>query len=190
ARRILNLPEDKHLILFGALRATQDKRKGFHLLCSALKQLSNTEWQDKIEVVVFGSSAPAEPIDIGFKTHYLGHLQDDVTLVMAYSAASVMIVPSLQEAFGQTASEAMACGTPVVSFDQTGVSDVVDHQLNGYLARPFEVNDLVHGIAWVLEDCERYGRLCRQSRTKVEQEFSFSQQADRYLRLYTSLLNK
>lgn len=190
ARRALNLPQDKHLILFGALRATQDKRKGFHLLCPALKQLSETEWQDKIELVIFGSSAPSEPIDLGFKTHYLGHLHDDIALALVYSAASVMVVPSLQEAFGQTASEAIACGTPVVAFDQTGVADIVDHQQNGYLARPFEIDDLAHGIAWVLEDSERYARLCQQARTKAEQEFALTRQSEDYCRLYTKILSR
>lgn len=43
ARNILNLPQDRQLILFGAMNSTSNKRKGFPLLMQALKQLSNYE---------------------------------------------------------------------------------------------------------------------------------------------------
>ena len=55
ARDILRLPQDKQLLLFGALGATSDKRKGFHLLQPALHDLSQGIWQNKLEVLVFGA---------------------------------------------------------------------------------------------------------------------------------------
>ena len=61
------------------------------------------------------------------------------------------MVPSRQEAFGQTASEAQACGTPVVAFNIGGLPDIVEHQRTGYLAEPFETEDLATGIRWVLD---------------------------------------
>ena len=131
--------------------------------------------------MIFGASRTAQPIDVGFKSHYLGHLHDDIALTLAYSAADVMIVPSIQESFGQTASEALACGTPVVAFNATGLMDIVDHQHNGYLAQPYESVDFAHGIAWVLEDRERHAELCRQARRKAEHQFALASQARRYL---------
>ncbi|MGB5709350.1 MAG: glycosyltransferase family 4 protein, partial [Waterburya sp.] len=134
AREQFNLPQDKQLVLFGAINATGDVRKGFHLLQTALKSLSQTEWQNQIELVIFGSDRPENPIDLGFPSHYLGFIQDDLLLRLVYSAADVMIAPSTEEAFGQTASESIACGTPVVVFAQTGLADIIDHQQNGYIA--------------------------------------------------------
>jgi len=185
ARQALNLPEDKRIVLFGALSATSDHRKGFHLLVPALKRLSQqTQWQDTIELAVFGSSAPATPVDLGFKAHYLGSFQDDLSLALIYSAADVMVVPSLYESFGQTTSEALACGTPVVAFDATGPKDVVDHQLNGYLARPYDVDDLAHGIDWILAEPERHRQLSLQARDKAEHAFPLRRQAQAYLELF------
>lgn len=46
----------------------------------------------------------------------MGYIRDHQILQALYSAADVMVVPSLEEAFGQTVTEAMACATPVVSF--------------------------------------------------------------------------
>ncbi|HEY9706927.1 MAG TPA: glycosyltransferase family 4 protein [Oculatellaceae cyanobacterium] len=188
ARELLNLPQDKQLVLFGALSATKDRRKGFHLLLPALQNLSKSGWRDRIELVVFGSDEPKNPIDLGFKAHYLGSLSDDLSLAQVYSAADVMIAPSIQESFGQTGSESLACGTPVIAFDGTGLKDIVDHQQNGYLVRPFEIEDLAQGIAWVLGDKERHHKLCIQAREKAEREFSLEVQARRYLSLYSELL--
>lgn len=190
ARELLNLPQDKQLILFGAISATSNQRKGFHLLVPALKILKQAGWQEQIELVVFGSSKPEQPADLGFSSHYLGHVHDDISLALIYSAADVMIVPSIQEAFGQTASEALSCGTPVVAFNATGLKDIVDHQQNGYLANPFEIEDLAKGIVWVLEDQERYQKLRFHAREKSLREFSLQVQADRYLSLYKEILEK
>ncbi|NJR50270.1 MAG: glycosyltransferase [Leptolyngbyaceae cyanobacterium CSU_1_3] len=184
ARELLNLPQNKHLVLFGAPGAVTDKRKGFQLLLPALQNLSQAGWGDRLEVVVFGASQSESSARLSFKAHYLGKLSDDITLALAYSAADVMVVPSLQESFGQTASESLACGTPVVAFNATGLRDIVDHQQNGYLAKPFEVDDLAQGIAWVLGDDDRRQVLSQSAREKAVRSFSVALQADRYQSLF------
>ncbi len=189
ARNLLNLPQDKQLILFGASSgAMNDLRKGFHLLYPALQNLSKSGWQDRVELVVFGAAPPDNPIDLGFNVHYLGRLHDDITLALGYSAADVNIVPSMQEAYGQTASESIACGTPVVAFDVTGLKDIITHQQDGYLAKPFAVDDLARGIAWVLEDRDRHQKLSDRARAKAEREFASKVQASRYESLFAELI--
>ncbi|WP_103668733.1 glycosyltransferase family 4 protein [Pseudanabaena sp. BC1403] len=189
ARDILHLSQHKLIVLFGAIQATNDLRKGFQLLKIALQHLRQFGYQDKIELAIFGASQPDPPVDLGFRTHYLGQLHDDITLQIIYSAANVMIVPSLQEAFGQTASESLACGTPVVAFDGNGLSDIINHQQNGYLAKPLDTYDLAKGINWVLEDSDRLQRLSYRAREKAEQEFSQELQAKRYLSLFEEIMS-
>jgi len=190
ARNILNLPQDKKLILFGAVQATSDKRKGFHLLQAALQELRKSGWKDKLELVVFGTSNQKDVVDLGFKANLLGYIHDDPYLALIYSAVDVMLVPSIQECFGQTASESLACGVPVVAFNATGLKDIVDHQQNGYLAKPYEVYDLATGIVWVLENDERSQKLSYSARQKAEQEFTIELQTQRYYNLYTNILAK
>jgi glycosyltransferase involved in cell wall biosynthesis len=189
ARDVLNWPQDKQIVLFAALYPTSDRRKGFHLLQPALQSLSKAGWQEKLELMVFGSSQPENPIDVGLKSYYVSGLHDDISLAMMYSAADVMVVPSIQESFGQTASESLACGTPVVAFNATGLQDIVDHQQNGYLAQPYQIEDLARGIVWVLENKERHQKLCDRARKKAEQKFSVEMQARRYESLYRTLIS-
>ncbi|AEH61485.1 glycosyl transferase group 1 [Methanosalsum zhilinae DSM 4017] len=188
ARNILGFPEDKKLILFGAMYSTSDPNKGFHLLQSALQNLSKNGWTQEIELIIFGASEPANPPNLYFESHYLGHLHDDVSLSILYSAADVMIVPSIQEAFGQTALEAMACGTPVVAFGATGLLDIVDHKITGYLAKPYDPIDLARGIEWILEDDKRWEKLSIKSQEKITQEFDIEIIAQKYVELYQEIL--
>lgn len=189
ARCLFNLPDNKQIILFGAINATSDRRKGYHLLIEAVKQLATTGWSETCELVVFGSSKLNDLPVSGIKTHYLGRLDDDSLLASLYSAADVMVVPSIQEPFGQTASESMACGTPVVCFDATGPKDIVDHKVNGYKALPFDATDLAAGIKYILNSPE-YTELSRNARNKVVREYDIKVVAQKYIQLYEGILLK
>jgi glycosyltransferase involved in cell wall biosynthesis len=188
ARQLLGLPPNRRLVLFGAVNAIQDPRKGAALLFSALKELHQAGEHHNIELVVFGDAPPAQPPDLGFPTHYLGFLHDDISLTLLYSAADVMVVPSVQEAFGQTATEACACGTPVVAFDNSGVQDVVEHQKNGYLARGLDASDLARGIAWTLADPQRHQALRQAARHKAVSDFDLDLVARRYRQVFQDAL--
>jgi glycosyltransferase involved in cell wall biosynthesis len=190
ARDLMRLPMDKKLLLFGAMNATSDPRKGFQLLQPAMQQLSQAGWGDRmhpLELVVLGANAPAQPLDLGFKIHYLGKLGDDLALAAAYSAVDAVVIPSLQDNLPNVVMEAMACGTPCIGFNLGGLPDMINHQTNGYLVRPLEVEDLAMGIQWVLGDGDRLNALSQQARFKAEQAFALGLQAQRYTQLFTEL---
>ena len=185
ARELWRLPKEKKLILFGAVGAISDPRKGFKELSEALHKL-----QDKdIELVVFGSSEPKKTQDFGFKTHYLGHLHDDISLITLYSAVDVMVVPSLQENLSNAIMESLSCSTPVVGFNIGGNGDMIEHKKTGYLAKPFDANDLKDGIEWVVNN-ENYDELCDNARDKVVREFDSKVVAKKYIELYKEVLDE
>jgi glycosyltransferase involved in cell wall biosynthesis len=189
ARELLNLPADKTLILFGAMYAGSDKNKGYPQLTEALSRLSLPK--DEVELAIFGMSAPAEGEEpLPYHAHWMGVLRDPYTLAALYSAADVMVVPSLQESFGQTASEALSCGTPVVAFDTSGLRDIVDHQKNGYLADRFEPESLAEGIRWILDDSERYNSLSTAAREKVLETFSLPIVVKQHQEIYRKQLSQ
>jgi len=187
ARAAYNLPQDKRLILFSAFNAASDKRKGSQYLLQALKKMSQLGWDSKAELVIIGASGGDLP-DVEMKTHYMGNLHDELSQVLLYSAADVLVAPSIQENLSNTVIESLACGTPVVAFDVGGMPDMIDHQENGYLARPFEVDDLADGISWVIESEHRHDSLSLQARQKVEKSYVLEAVANQYLDLYKDIL--
>jgi glycosyltransferase involved in cell wall biosynthesis len=182
ARELWNLPKNKKLILFGAMSSTTDPRKGFYELIQSLQKLQ----RDDIEFIVFGSNETIK--HLALPVHNIGYIHDDERLASLYSAADVMIVPSLQENLSNAIMESLACGTPVVAFDIGGNSDMVDHKVNGYLATPFDATDLANGIQWVL-DTKNYDELCHNSHEKVVLEFDSNQIVSNYIDLYAKVLN-
>lgn len=185
ARTRLGLSQTRKIVLFGADAAVSDPRKGYEQLVAALKLLPRND-NPGLELAVFGSVAPEQGDGLGFKSTYFGRVGDE-QLRALYSAADVMVVPSLQESFGQTASEAMACGTPVVAFGATGLLDIIDHKVNGYLAAPYRPASLAQGIAWVLST-SNYPQLCSEARKKIVETFASAVVASRYREFYLQCL--
>jgi len=190
ARALLRIPEDgRRLVVFGAISAAADRRKGFDLFGQAIARLNQSEWADRVRLATFGADPSEIKSDLGMASTHLGVLRDDLSLVLAYSAADAMVVPSREEAFGQTASEALACGAPVVCFDTSGLREIVDHGINGYRAVCYDVDDLARGIAWAVEHEPRMQLLARQAREKAQRVFSLDAQARAHERLYREILD-
>lgn len=187
-RAAYGLPQDKNLILFSAMRANLDKRKGNHLLVPALKKITEAGWREKTELVILGATTPSDSPDLGMKAHYMGQLHDEISQVLLYSAVDVTVAPSIQENLSNTVMESLSCGTPVVAFNIGGMPDMIDHQHNGYLADPFETDDLAAGIMWVLSGKARHNMLSLHSRTTVVERYALKKVADQYLSLYREIL--
>jgi glycosyltransferase involved in cell wall biosynthesis len=75
----------------------------------------------------------------------------------------------------------------VVAFNATGPRDIVDHEETGYLAIPFEVDDLARGIDWILADADRQERLSERARKVAIERFSVPTVATQYRTLYDRL---
>lgn len=186
-RDLLGLPQDKKVILFGAVAATADPRKGFDLLCEALRRVAGTPAGRDAVAVVFGAQEPAEPPDLGLPVRYLGRITDDVALAALYAAADVTVVPSRQENLANAVVESLACGTPVAAFHIGGMPDLIDHGTNGYLARAFEADDLAAGIADLLE-CDT-SVIFRSARASAEGEIDEDSVVNLYLEQMRKLIS-
>jgi glycosyltransferase involved in cell wall biosynthesis len=186
ARELLGLPADVPLIAFGSHGANAAHHKGFDLLQAALQHLRDESSLRGLELVIFGQRAPPSPPSLGFPLHYTGHLSDDLSLRVLYSAADAIVIPSRQDNLPNTGVEAHACGTPVVAFNTGGLPDIVEHQRTGYLAKAFDLMDLAAGIKWVLGEgaVEALGLKARERAVAL---FSSEVIAAKYRSLYEQM---
>ena len=99
--------------------------------------------------------------------YWLGHLHDDVTLALIYSAADVMVVPSRQDNLPQTGIEAQTCGCPVVAFNCAGLPDIADTSRQAIWLPVNDSDDLASGIKWVIENKERHATSSSAARERA-----------------------
>jgi len=185
ARTLAGLPYDRKLLLFGTAGSNDIPYKGFDLLKQALSVLKG---RVDLELVIFGQMEPENPPDFGFPVHYMGHLHDDVSMQVLYSAADAVVIPSRVDNLPNVGIEAIACGTPVVAFDVCGLPDIVKHKETGYLAKAFDLEDLAAGVLWVFEDENRYLLLSSSARNDAIERFSYPVIAKKYQTYYERVL--
>jgi glycosyltransferase involved in cell wall biosynthesis len=178
--------QTKPLVLYGAMNAATDKIKGFENLLSALRILEQQGHGDDFELIVFGATKSELSMDVNIPIHYVGYVYDSDELVSLYNLASVMVVPSLTENLSCAIMESLSCGTPVVAYNIGGNCDMIEHKVNGYLAKEKDDADLAEGILWCLEN-NGDNRLGKRGREKVLRNYAFDVVCQQYKALYESV---
>lgn len=178
ARSAFGLPHEAKTVLFVS-ESTTKHRKGFGYLSEALAGLSDIPG---IHLVSLGKGIPPVPTSIPHL--HLGSIENDRLLALAYSAADLFVIPSLQDNLPNTVLESIACGTPVVGFDIGGIPDMVRPQATGLLTPPGNTSDLRDAIRALLEDDSKRSSLSTNCLRVSVDEYSLKVQAKRYLALY------
>jgi glycosyltransferase involved in cell wall biosynthesis len=102
--------------------------------------------------------------------------------------AAVCVFPSYAEAQPLAWLEAMACGRPLVGYDQGWAREVVRPGVDGILVPEGDTEALSDAVLSLLADPERAAELGASARQRVEAEFDAGLAAERSLAWYRSLL--
>ena len=153
ARQQLRLPLGKRLLLFASHKVT-NAQKGLDYLLRAFRYLTD----QNIGLIVVGQMAESVSRELPFPVYSMGYVADEARMAAIYQAADLFVTPSLEENLPNTIMEAMACGTPCVGFRVGGIPEMIDHQLNGYLAAYRDEQDLAAGIRWTLQHRDEAGQ--------------------------------
>ena len=104
-------------------------------------------------VIVGGHSAewegehPADAIArLGAEHVLLAGWHDQSALPELLRASDVVVLPSVNESFGQVLVEGMACGLPAIAVDRGGPAEIVDDGETGWLVEPDDLADLENAI--------------------------------------------
>ena len=181
ARDFFDLPPDAKIVLFAA-DSTSTVRKGFACLAEALQGMTD------VPGLLLVSVGRGEDQLTGVPHRHLGKIKDDRVLSLAYSAADVYVIASLQESFGQTVIESMACGTPVVGFASGGIVDTVRPGMTGELAPTKDVPALRGAVRQILADPAKRAEMGANCRRIAVGEYSLEVQAAAYRSLYEALV--
>lgn len=174
------------IVGFGAVSGTANPLKGFDLLIESLTLLTkSTSKKNNIVLLTFGSDSVDKRVEaIGFKVINMGFISSPERMAEVYNLLDVMIVPSRAESFGQVAAESLACQTPVIAFNFSGVRDIITHRKSGLMAEPFSIISLTENIQYMMDlnidERNKYGIFGRK---EVVTKFGKKVVLDKYLQL-------
>jgi len=144
AKQFIGLkPEDRMVLFVGRI----EPLKGVDTLIRAMSCIRSVDAARPVHLAIIGGEPAASPREMSAEMARLQKLCDDLcmggmvvflgkrgqdTLPYYYSAAEVLVMPSLYESFGMVALEAMACGTPVIASQVGGLAYLVRDGETGY----------------------------------------------------------
>lgn len=184
---------EPYVVAFGAARI-DDPIKGLQYLTGALRLLTEQGRfrREDVRLLLFGNvKNPKVLDDIPVPYTHLGYIDDSYRMSQVYSASNITVSASLYETFGQTLTEAMACGSVPVAFGGSGQADIITHLKTGYLAERLSVQSLAEGIEWGLRTSEHGGReLRRELRRSAIRRYATGVVARQYVELYNEVRGK
>jgi glycosyltransferase involved in cell wall biosynthesis len=170
ARNPLGINPDATVFLFGAYAGANATHKGPDIFFDALRLLASEHDKNppdrKIHILLFGKYGGV-PDDLPFPLTHLGPVTDE-NLRAAYAASTVTVVPSRVESFGQIATEAHACGRPVIATRVGGLVDIVTDGDTGKLVGVDNPNEVANAMVWVTETPQRAEILGHNARQRAE----------------------
>lgn len=195
ARKAMNLPQDRHIVLGAANRIRSNRFKDWATLRQAMNILAERAPNLPSLFIALGEDAPEErvgPIEIRFVP-----FQPDSSQVARYfQAADLYLHAARSENFPTTVLEALACATPVIATAVGGIPEqirdlsdpAVGEAATGVLVPPADAEAMAHWIVTLLEDTQLRIRLGERARADAEARFSFDRMVSAYLDYYQDAL--
>lgn len=169
--------------------------KGFHLLLDAIAALPDElgpAWALPPRIVIVGDGSERDALErqaaelgLAERVHFAGYRPD------AYRAPGgfdVMVIPSLQEAFGLVCLEAMAAGCPVIASDVGGLPELVRDGETGLLVPAGDADALVEALVRLLGDRDGARRMGALARQRFLQDFHVERMVERTRDIYSEVV--
>ncbi|MBW2362121.1 MAG: glycosyltransferase family 4 protein [Deltaproteobacteria bacterium] len=177
-RPVPSVEKETDLLFVGR---TEDRKKGLGTLLEAMALLP-----EHVTLKIVDGRIPDDGLVMRFlERHPIGHrvklvrrMLEIEELVREYSSARAAVVPSFFEGFGFPASEAMACGLPVIANAAGALPEVVGSDgVAGRLVPPKHPQAMADAILDVLADPQRTAAMGRAARQRIERVFQWSDAA-------------
>lgn len=190
ARLQYNLPLEKKLLLFGSLKAT-DERKGLAYLAEACRLINeqSPELAEQLGIIIVGKQSEDVRDRFPFPVYAIDYVEHERRMAQIYNAADAYVTPSLEDNLPNTIVESLSCGIPCVGFRIGGIPEMIDHLQNGYLAEPRNAADLADGIRYVLrpELSEHFSTMAVK---KALSAYGETNVANKYIAIYQQALRQ
>lgn len=178
------------------LRQTYGIEKKYILLSAAANWSSAKGWNDYIKlssllpndcVIMMLGVTEKQRNELPDKIISVPRQEEKEKLAEYYSMADILLNFSYQETFGMTVAEAMACGTPAISYDRTACPEVVSPD-TGIVVEAGNMEQILNAITIIKKNGKSYySKSCRQ---RVIDNFDFKKVNRKYFEIYDDILTQ
>jgi glycosyltransferase involved in cell wall biosynthesis len=173
-------------VLFIAANYLSDTRKGYTDFEKAIKILRKRGFnKNQMKVITIGDKGTS------ISDESWGLIHDNKLMYKIISNCDLVVLPSEQEAFGQTALEAASHGLPIISFSDTGIEDIFIDEKSGVSVKEKSIEFLADAIEkFSLLSENDYINYSKFSSDYVKSEFNSSVIARKYIEIYKKIINE
>ena len=155
------------------------QRKGLRILVAAAKKLRQSA---AVELHLFGPAMPdiaPDLPDIDGEPWIVRHgAVSQQRLAEAFREASVLVLPSWEEAFGLVVPQALNCGLPCVVSDRVGASDLIRQGENGSIFTAGDSDALARDIDWWMHNRHRFSHSLLTWQSPAEKMIELTDRAE------------
>lgn len=181
AKQILGFPSKSKVVLFVAADLNNEL-KGAKYFFKAINEIKN---QKDLIIATVGKKCNNK-LNVKAIVKEFGYVRDKDELALIYNAADLFCISSLEEIFGLTVTEAMACGTPVVGFGIGGIKEQVTEGC-GLLVPPKDYISLATAIKELLNDETKRIRFGKNCRKRAQDKYSVGDLVRSYKKIYYAM---
>ncbi|MBI3152322.1 MAG: glycosyltransferase [Chloroflexi bacterium] len=192
-------PENRMVLFVGRI----EPLKGIDTLIQAMACLGQQGMRRPVHLAIIGGDVDVSPEDMSDEMARLQKLCDELcmggmvvflgkrgqdTLPYYYSAAEVVVMPSLYETFGMVALEAMACGTPVIASEVGGLGYLVQNGITGYTIPDSDPEALCEKLSHLLGNADLRNEMGR-SAADYAADYAWHKIASQVIDVYREVIN-
>ena len=189
-KKELNIEQDSICLLAGSFSLDDDRKGGAFLLDvlnGLTSQLKSRKMSRKVMLLTYGKGTM--PID-SIETKHLGFIQSETQIARFLNVADLFLSMTREDNLPNTIMESLACGTPVISTDVGGISDMVTDNYNGRLIQRDNSGQMADAILHSMEHKETLPKWSANARASAELNFSHQKQGSEYIKVFNRLLEE
>lgn len=178
-----NIPKDSFVV---SCRASLWGLKGL----SYIKQLLDMMPPKFVTIVTVNDIGLLDSFKSKFDIIEFGWVDDEKVLADFYALSDLFLMPSVAESFGLSALESMACGTPVITFEGTAVTEVIAHNIGGDVVKFGDISGLFDKIQLYKNNSELLVTRSLSARKLAEEKFDKDLYVSKVLDVYHEVISK
>ncbi len=184
ARKRFQIAEDALVIAF---RTDPGKFKGFSFILEALKQIHTTR---PVCLLTLGYEGLLTQVQEKFQVVEIGWSNDESLVRDAFNATDIFLMPSMAEAFGMMAVEAMACAKPIIVFEGTALPDITFAPEAGIAVPKGDATALAAAIQRLMDNPQEREMRGHQGRKLAEAHYGQDMHVKRMVDIYRNIVGK